>query len=258
MAHNRLAMIDQTTLEFYEKNKGLTWTMPAAPGNLTSDYELANWVMNNMDIGWLELDLELDINCWKNECTVADEYYVNHRGDGHPGWNSCCVHGIAVDQTGSWNLYGYENESDVLYDWTELSQRTPSITKFWQDAFPIERYRRIRFMELTAGGYISPHSDMPGKLNGECPNINILDHGAPINIAIIHPTDCHMVVEGFGTVPWSSGKAIIVNIRHHHSVINFSKEQRVHMIAHGWYGNRLDEFCQLVAKSYRKQYAIQG
>ena len=245
-------MIDQTTLDFYEKNKDLSWTMPSAPLELTTDYEIANWVMNNNNIGWLELDIDLPIQQWTNECTVADEYYVNHRGDGHPGWNSCCIHGIDTHQTGSWNLYGYENEAEVPYDWTELSSRTPSITKFWRDTFPIEYYRRIRFMELEAGGYISPHSDMPGSIKGESPAINVLEHGAPINIAITHPKDCHMILEGFGTVPWSPGKAFIVNIRHYHSVINFSKEQRVHMIGHGWYGTKIDKFCELITRSYRK------
>jgi hypothetical protein len=256
MAYNGLDMIDTATLNFYEKNKDLTWTMEEIPQELTADRHIANWILNIANIGWIELDLDIDIDRWKIESQVANQYFVDHRGQQHPGWNSCCIHGIDVDKTGSWTNYGFTNESDVPYTWTSLSAQTPNITKFWKDQFPIEKYRRIRFMELEPEGYIAPHSDAPGNLPGEYQGINILEHGAPINIAISHPSECYMTVEGYGCVPFAPGRAFMVNIRNYHSVINFSKEQRIHMIAHGWYGNRIDEFCELLIRSYRKQYAI--
>ena len=247
-------MIGDSALAFYNNNKDLTWNLPPIPADLVTDLEIATWIMNNNNIGWLELDIEIDINKWKEECQVTNDYFVDHRGQEHPGWNSCCIHGIDVDKTGSWNTYGYATEDQVPYNWTSLSNSTPTIKQFWNKEFPVEKYRRIRFMELEAGGYISPHSDAPGNLAGEHADINILDHGAPVNIAIIHPKDCHMIVEGFGVVPWEEGKAFMVNIRNYHSVINFSNQQRIHMIGHGWYGTRTAEFCRLVVKSYMKQY----
>jgi hypothetical protein len=111
-------------------------------------------------------------------------------------------------------------------------------------------------MQLSPHGSISPHSDAPGRLHGETVGVNILEHGAPVNIAIVHPKDCHMIVEGFGIVPWEEGKVFIINIRHYHSVINFSNNPRVHMIGHGWYGAELPNFCELVTRSYRKQYEL--
>ena len=93
---------------------------------------------------------------------------------------------------------------------------------------------------------------MPGRLPGE-DNFDALEFGVPINIAVIHPNDCYMVLEGHGIVPFKEGKAFIVNIRNFHSVINFSKQKRVHVIGHSYgYGEKLEQFADLVVRSYEK------
>lgn len=237
--------------EFYETNKNLTWQMPALPKGVNTDYEIADWLLNKSDFGWLELDLNIPYKEWTTESKHAT--YVNHRGDDHPGWNSACIHGIDVDKTGAWTNYGdWTKEEDVPYKWTSLSQHTPNIKSFWEE-FPYESYRRIRFMELESNGQISPHSDAPGRLPGE-EGIDMLDFGVPINVALQHPPSCHMTLQGYGVVPFIAGKAFIINIRNYHSVINKSMHKRLHLIAHGIPGNRKDDFVKLVAQSYRKQY----
>jgi hypothetical protein len=215
----------------------------------SNDYELADWLLNKSDFGWLELDIQFDLDEWKKETAAAQ--FVDHRGSEHPGWNSSCIHGIDVDKTGAWTNYGYTREEDVPYQWTSISQHTPSIKRFWEQ-FPYERYRRIRFMELEPGGKISPHSDAPGRLPGE-QDLDMLEFGVPINVAIMHPNDCHMTLEGHGTVPFQEGKAFIINIRNVHSFVNNSSSNRIHLIAHGVPGNRKEEFVELIARSYRKQ-----
>ena len=217
---------------------------------MNNDYKIANWLLNESEFGWLELDIKFDLDAWKREANAAQ--FVDHRGIEHPGWNSCAIHGIDVDKTGAWTNYGYTCEEDVPYKWTSISEHTPSIKSFWEQ-FPYERYRRIRFMQLEPGGRISPHSDAPGRLPGE-DNLDMLDFGVPINIAIIHPNDCNMHLEGHGTVPFAEGKAFIINIRNVHSFVNNSNTPRIHLIAHGIPGNRKDDFIELVARSYRKQY----
>jgi hypothetical protein len=214
-----------------------------------TDYEIAHWLLNESDFGWLELDIEFDLDAWKRETSAAK--FVDHRGAEHPGWNSCAIHGIDADKTGAWTNYGYTREEDVPYKWTHISEHTPSIKSFWEQ-FPYERYRRIRFMQLEPGGRISPHSDAPGRLPGE-DNLDMLEFGVPINVAIIHPDDCHMTLEGHGTVPFKEGKAFIINIRNVHSFVNNSNTPRIHLIAHGIPGNRKDDFVELIARSYRKQ-----
>ena len=63
-----------------------------------------------------------------------------------------------------------------------------------------------------------------------------------------------MTLEGYGCVPFVEGKAFIINIRNYHSVINFSDRNRIHLIAHGIPGDRKEDFIELVARSYRKEY----
>lgn len=243
-------MISKSAIDFYTVNKNFNLPLPPAPAANLNDYELSDWLLNQSDFGWLELDIEIDILSWKLESHHAR--YVDHRGEDHPGWNSCCIHGISADKTEAWRNYGYTDEKQVPYQWTEISEQTPTIKDFWMQ-FPYENYRRIRFMQLKAGSTISPHSDAPGRLPGE-KNLNMLEFGVPINVAITHPKECFMTLEGHGVVPWQEGKAYIINIRNYHSVINFSNTERIHLIAHGIPGNRIDNFVKLVARSYRKNY----
>jgi len=238
-------------LDFYNANKDFNATLPEAPSYLTTNYDIASWLLNKSNFAWLELDIDIPYELWASEAKSAN--YVSHRGDDHPGWNSTCIHGIDVDKTGAWTNYGdWTTEDDVPYKWTSLSEHTPNIKSFWEE-FPYERYRRIRFMELESNGQISPHSDAPGRLPGE-EGIDMLDFGVPINIAITHPPMCKMTLEGHGVVPFSAGKAFIINIRNYHSVINNSLHTRTHLIAHGIPGSRKMDFIDLVANSYRKQY----
>ena len=239
-----------TPLEFYNQNKNCTWTKEPLPSGTV--IEQARWILNESNFGWIELDIEFNLAGWQLEAQQASPYFVAHREEQNTGWNSCCIHGIDVDKTGAWTNYGYTDEKQVPYTWTELSYKAPTIKQFWSSKFPTEKYRRIRFMELEPESAITPHSDMPGRLPGEA-GMDMLDFGVPINIAVVHPDDCYMVLEGYGVVPFKEGKAFIVNIRNYHSVINFSKQSRIHVIGHSYgYGNKLEDFANLVVRSYEK------
>lgn len=198
-------------------------------------------------IGWISLDIEIDLAQWKKEAKMIENYLVEHReGDGHTGWRSCCLHGIAIDKTGHWQQYS-NTEEDVVYDWTELTEICPTITSFWKN-FPTERFARLRFMELGPGGKIALHNDAPGGIKNT--EFNMMDHMIPINLAIVHPKDCYMKLEHYGEVPFKEGKAFIVNITDSHSVVNNSSVPRMHMIAHCIIGSKKEEFSKLVVKSY--------
>lgn len=200
-------------------------------------------------IGWIELNLEIDLDSWKYESSLVKNYLVEHReGDGHLGWRSCCIHGIDVDKTGNWECYS-DKESNFSYKWTEISKITPTITNFWKN-FPVEGFKRLRFMELSPGGYISPHNDSPNGIKNT--EFDMMDHIVPINIAITHPKDCYMKVENHGIVPWKDGKSFIINITNTHSVYNNSRIPRMHLIAHCIIGNKKEEFSELIVKSYSK------
>lgn len=243
-----------SAFDFYQENKHCQWTVSPIPSNLITPIEKARWILNFADFGWIKLDLEIDIAGWQLEAYQAEPYFVPHRQDHNTGWNSCCIHGIDTDKTGAWTNYGYTQEDQVPYDWTELASKAPIIQRFWMHSFPSDAYRRIRFMKLDPHCEITPHSDMPGRLPGEA-GMDMLDFGVPINVAVIHPTDCHMVVEGYGIVPFEQGQAFIVNIRKYHTVINFSDIPRTHVIAHSYgYGSSKKDFAELLVRSYEKMY----
>jgi hypothetical protein len=246
-------MISPTTLDFYNKNKDLNWQKEQIPSHLTTDIEKASWILNQSNFGWIELALDVDLAGFQLEALNAGPYLVPHReDDDNTGWNSTCIHGIDTHCTGAWTNYGYTTETDVPYKWTDLAHRTPAVKSFWQRAFPADNYRRIRFMELKSNHAITPHSDMPGRLPGE-QGMDMLEFGVPVNIAVIHPEDCHMVLEGYGTVPFKEGKAFIVNIRHFHTVVNFSNTSRIHVIGHPFgYGSNKEKFASLIVKSYEQ------
>jgi len=200
-------------------------------------------------LGWIELDIKFDALGWSAEAAAVTDHLVAHRESGdHKGWRSCCVHGISEMQTGHWSCYA-DTEDKISYDWTSLTNKVPVITNFWK-TFPTEKFARLRFMEVAPGGWVAAHNDSPnGMKNTE---FNMMDHIIPINVAITHPVDCKMHLDTYGTVPWSAGKAFIVNITDTHRVVNNSSLPRMHMIAHCIIGNQKKEFAELVVRSYNK------
>jgi hypothetical protein len=237
--------MNEDVLKFYNLNKDCVYTPPVLPDNL-STVDAARWIMNHPDFAWLELDMPVpDL-----EYTVAESYYVSHREGESSGWDSCCIHGIETWATQNWPEYVAE-ETDSIYKWTTIADHAPITDKFWK-TFPSEKFKRVRFMRLAPGGYIASHSDAPGRgyRPGEPVDYDPLELGCPVNIAIIHPDDCHMVLERFGVVPFKPNKMFLVNIRHTHAVLNFSNQERVHMIGFCVFGDRKEQFADLIVKSY--------
>ena len=52
------------------------------------------------------------------------------------------------------------------------------------------------------------------------------------NIAITHPDDCKFRFLDYGTVPFKTGKAFMVDISNKHFVYNDSDQVRLHIIVH--------------------------
>jgi hypothetical protein len=199
-------------------------------------------------IPWLELDIPFDVDVWKQQALEAEPYYTEYRDSESSAWSSCCLHGLGVDKTLTADNYGFE-EYHAPYTYTDLAYKTPVITDFWKNQFPAERYTRIRFMKVDAGGYINWHND--GKLPA---NIDPLTSILPINLAIVHPNECEMEIEGHGIVPWQEGKIVMVNISENHAVFNRSSKPRIHMIANIILGNHTKEFCDMLLRCYTKHY----
>lgn len=244
-----------TVTEFIRENKNKTWNPPMPPNGLTP-IELTKWLFEQDDMGWLKLDVNIDLDVWKKESQVAEQYYVNHRGSDHyansehQGWQSCCIHGIDTHKTEADELANRH-----LFHWTSLANLTPTITHFWKEEFPVEGYKRLRFMKLDKNGYIGVHNDLPTTTTAtSLKDLDVLNQSVAVNVAIIHPEGCNFVTENFGTVPWQEGDVYIINITQNHCVINTSNTPRIHMIGECVIGNRLEEFAELIYRSYNKQY----
>lgn len=199
-------------------------------------------------IPWLELDLNINADVWKQQTLEAEPHYVEYRDSESYLWSSCCLHGIDIDKTYTADNYGF-NEFQAPYKYTDLAYKCPVITDFWKHQFPAERYTRIRFMKVASGGHIGWHND--GTIPAE---IDPLTSILPINLAIWHPMNCEMEIEGHGVVPWTEGKILMLNISKNHAVFNRSGKPRIHMIANVILGNKTKEFCDMLVRCYNAQY----
>ena len=203
------------------------------------------------EIGWLELDTSFTPYSDLSELTAIDKFFVEHREDEtHSGWESCAIHGLGPKKTRICYEYGYDDEINAPYYWTEVSELAPRATEFWKN-FPVEGFARIRFMKVKPGGHISLHNDSPKQYPP-----SLLDFLIPINVAITHPNVCNMFIEGHGNVPWQPGKVFLCNILQNHSVKNNSDKDRIHMIAQVHPGNRKQEFAELIVRSAKKNGII--
>jgi len=218
---------------------------------MSNSIDFAENFFKNSNQSWIRLDLEFDTSHVQQELDKVDKFYVEHRdGEDHNGWTSCCLHGIELDKTLGWENYA-TREQDVTYKWTELTEYTPTITNFWKNIFPVEEYKRLRFMRLNPGGFITRHRDHdPSKQS----NYDIFRDGIAINLALTHPDGCIMKFDSNDTVPWAPGRAIMLNVGHYHEVTNQSNMPRVHMIAHAIIGNKKQEFCDLLYRSIKKYH----
>ena len=238
--------------KFFEDNRKNIEQLKSLPNPNASDEEIALWILQGGHGNWLELDLKIPVNDFLKDELLAHNKYVGHRdadtdNANHQGWLSCTLHGISVEKTNHWSIYGYNKEPK--YFWTSLGQKTKNIQKFCQ-SLPFEKLARVRFMKLKGRGYINPHDDNSSEISWD----RVWELPLPINIAIEHPLSCFMTVENSGVVPFKNGKAFLVNILKTHSVINFDSSERKHLIVHGIVGNRKDDYCKLLADSYRKNY----
>lgn len=240
---------------FFHENRKYSSKLNGLPSLTMSDEEIALWVLKGGHGDWLELDLHVDTNRLANEYQLVKHMFTAHRddqsGEGtHNGWSACTLHGISHDKTNVWQEYGYDNEP--VYTWTEAGVNCPC-TQAMFESMPAEQLARVRFMKLDKQGWVSPHSDGGPGIDWD----NIFDHPLPINIAVDHPRNCFMTIEGSGVVPFVSGKAFLVNILKNHSVANFSNHDRIHIIGHLLVGNKKEEYCKFLANSYRKAYVLQ-
>ena len=196
---------------------------------------------------YLKLDIELPYEEMCKEAFALLDKFTPHRGDeySHPGWESLTLHGLGWDKHENWSDYGYQKGKDASNDmfWTEIADLCPVTTKWLKEVFPCNKYGRVRFMLLRAGGHIAMHNDS---------SIKLIEN---INVALNNPKGCKWIWGDGEEILMEPGGVYAMNLHYHHSVVNESNEDRIHMIIARH--DATDEWKQLIEDA-AKEHGITG
>jgi len=186
---------------------------------------------------WLELDIDIPYQLIEKEINAVNGLIVPHRTqyNANSGWGSFCIHGKSFDTT------QHSLNDPRPFIWTpEAEEHMPITVNFFKNVWPCSDYDRLRVMLLEPGASIEVHKDR---------DISLLNE---VNIAITQPNNCNFYMEHHGIIPFTVGKAFILDISNRHCVINDSDENRYHIIIHQ---NEISQdFKKLVEKSYHRVY----
>jgi hypothetical protein len=171
----------------------------------------------NSGLPFLKLKVEMPFAKMAEEARLLESKFVKHRYGN--GWKSLTLYGLGSDKTQHHDEYGYADRPLHLYNWTDIADQCP-VTKQWLEQFPCGQYHRVRFMWLEPKSRIPEHAD--GGISGLC----------NINVALDHPEDCNMVLDG-KVIPYENGTAFFIDTGYPHHVTNNSEKDRIHLIIHG-------------------------
>jgi hypothetical protein len=198
------------------------------------------------DARYLKLDIELPYEKMYEEAFALLHKFTPHR-DGeyaHDGWKSLTIHGLGHDKHESYKEYGYATGKDASNDmfWTEIADLCPITTRWLKEVFPCNKYGRVRFMLLRAGGSIALHKDS---------SIKLIEN---INIALNNPAGCKWIWGDGEELDMEPGGVYAMNLYYDHSVVNNSNKDRIHMIIARH--DSTEEWKALIEKASAKQGII--
>jgi hypothetical protein len=170
----------------------------------------------------LKLDIELPYKEMCKEAFALLDKFTPHRDDdyAHSGWESLTIHGLGWDKHESYSSYGYAKGKDASDDmhWTEIADLCPITTGWLKEVFPCNKYGRVRFMLLRAGGSIALHNDSSMKLIENT------------NVALNNPLGCKWMWGNGDELIMEPGGVYAMNLYYDHMLVNNSTEDRMHMI----------------------------
>jgi hypothetical protein len=195
---------------------------------------------------YLKLDVPIPNSKMLAEAFALIDKFTPHRsGDyGHEGWESLTIHGLGWDKHENWSDYGYKKGKDASNDmsWTEVADLCPVTAKWLKEVFPCNKYGRVRFMLLRAGGHISMHKDS---------SIKLIEN---INVALNNPIGCKWIWGDGEELIMEEGGVYAMNLYYHHSIVNNSNEDRMHIIIARH--DATDEWKRLIDDAATKQGII--
>lgn len=191
----------------------------------------------------IKLNISIPYNEMLNEAKKLRDKFIEYRTDYGKGWYSLPIVGLADDKPQAWTAfpeYSSGRDAAPYYKWTSYAEQCPITVNWLKNVFPSKCYGRVRFMLLTAGGYISPHKDQ---------EVSVIE---PINIALNNPKNCiwHWT-DSNETLVFQPGDVRAMNISYTHSVVNNSDEDRYHIIIHHF--DSTPEWMTLMEQSLKDQ-----
>lgn len=217
---------------------------------LADKMDEGNYLWSHLKIPYLKLETPtFSPQILIEEARKLESFFVEHRENDSQGWKSLCIHGLSTEKTRDCHFYGYKNESEVPYTWTEQSALAPQLVNWLQQLLRedwFKKFYRVRYMWLKPGGYIHFHTDrsIAEKRLG------------PLNIALNMPENCHWIFKDYGPVPFCAGDAIAVDVSNYHGVWNNSDQDRIHIIIHGEYGAKYFDAISTASKKLRVRKPI--
>lgn len=232
--------VNEETVLFFMENEHRNKTIVGCDdhtGLLSSDD--LNTVGDRTAAPWCPVDIAVPHDDIFREANALlyTSCYTLHRPDSS-GWLSLCVYGMSSVHTNVPEDYGLPDSAERdLSDWTDISKFCPRTVEWMRDEMLYEQFTRVRFMAVLPGGWLAPHRDKKS-----------MGFGAT-NVAINNPEGCGLVMEDWGTMPFTPGSVFKINTGYRHAVWNRSELPRIHMI---FDGDPSDEFKRKVNSGYAR------
>lgn len=191
----------------------------------------------------IKLDLSIPHEMMLKEAIRLRERFIPYRtGDyAHKGWYSLPLYALGDDRPECWTAfseYSSGRQASPFYKWTKHADECPITVEWLTNVFPSQKYGRVRFMLLEAGGFIASHNDQEESVV------------EPINIALSNHPDCIWKWGDGEILNFRPGDIRAMNISYHHSVENNSNEDRYHIIIH--HHDSTQEWMELMEKSLKE------
>ena len=191
---------------------------------------------------YLDLDVTFPYIKMLEEAKALRHKFVAHRDSTSKGWYGLVLHGLDEHKTGAWKNYGIVDSAEASRQmhWTPASDLAPITKDFFENQFPCNKYGRVRFMLLEAGGHINFHSDSKGPM---------IDN---ISFVLNSPEGFEWRwQDGSPNLPMIPGHAYAMNIHYHHGLWNNSNEDRYFIIVARH--DSLPEWKKLMTDAAKKQ-----
>ena len=202
-------------------------------------------IINNSNLPALKIDIDYPQNKILEEIkNISEKYFIKQIKNDH--WKATALRGLSFDKPRPCFEYGYKNEEEVPYIWTEVSKKCPITTSFLKKNFDVNLYR-VLVRNLKSGGKIHPHRDSLKSSLG-ISNKTSSEKTKFLILSIQWPKDVIFNIGDY-SLPIKTGEAWMINYSLIHEVANYSNQDRYMLTVTGDLDNS-ENFRNIVENSY--------